>query len=54
MEPLIKLDPLSGITYENPRGGLRVLKPLDIDFADITYTVHMGKGLFENIFVVVL
>jgi hypothetical protein len=44
MEPLIKVDPLGGPTYENPRSGPRVLRPLDIDFADITYTVHEGKG----------
>jgi hypothetical protein len=45
MEPLIKVDPLGGPTiYENPRSGPRVLRPLDIDFTDITYTVHEGKG----------
>jgi len=45
MEPLIKVDPLSGPTYENLRSGPRVLRPLDIDFADLTYTVHVGKGV---------
>ena len=44
MEPLIRVDPLGGPTYENPRSGPRVLRPLDIDFNDITYTVHEGKG----------
>ncbi|XP_065340095.1 ATP-binding cassette sub-family G member 1 [Cloeon dipterum] len=43
MEPLLKMDPLAMPSpFDGPRPTQRVLRPLDIDFTDITYTVPAG------------